>query len=269
MTRLSSPFFTSPTISRIRSGVSFPSLLSSLILWAWDTVGAIWNILFREERPLFRYRQEGYLISRVEREFSFIEFVQQVRDQFRKLEIALNLFGTLAGLIPDELYSFPARIWVVVLATFSSAASALQSIVLHFVGKGFFAGEQAVPVQVGIDHPDHGVIIPKDTNDDRQLAVSQLYGRVFPAVTGDDLVYAFGQGTDDQGIQDPVFADTVNEQEHLLVFDDLEGVVAEVSQAFHLDLDDPFVFINCKRQALFLHRWYFYYAKNIPVLWCQ
>ena len=92
-----------------------------------------------------------------------------------------------------------------------------DSIQLHAVGVGSFAGKNIFPVQVGIDQQDDGCIIVHITDNGRHGFLTSQPGRMVPPVTGDDFIAAVGIRSDDGRCQHTVFLDAFHGFLHVLV----------------------------------------------------
>ena len=156
---------------------------------------------------------------------------------------------------------------VVNLTTILSAALALDGFILHFVGKGLLTGADRLPEQIGIHHTDHGIIIPQHPDNHRHLPETEMLRGIFPAVSGDDLIHTFRKRADDQRIHDTVFADALDELQHLSIRFHLKWMVPELPQALHFDLHDLLVRLNLV--YINRHKHTFLPARFVHLLTCR
>ena len=56
-----------------------------------------------QQIPLFLFFEKGQLIGRIERDFPFIDHIQQFGNQLRQADIALNLISALTNLLGQNI----------------------------------------------------------------------------------------------------------------------------------------------------------------------
>ena len=115
----------------------------------------------------------------------------------------------------------------------------LNGIQLHLVGECLFAGQDSLPLQVGIHHCDHRFIVRQLPDDDRHRLDTQHLTRRQSPVTGDQLVAAVRQRPCQRRGDGTHLADALDHPLHLLVVLHLEGVTLERVQLGQRNIPHP------------------------------
>ena len=101
----------------------------------------------------------------------------------------------------------------------------------HFqlVGKRFFAGQQAFPMEIAVHQHDGGCVPVERINMGRNLLDSCPLGGVEPPVAGDHFIFVFDavHRTNDQRCEDAKFPDTVYKRIHFGVILHIERMPLE------------------------------------------
>ena len=103
----------------------------------------------------------------------------------------------------------------------------LDGIQLHLVGERLFAGQDSLPLQIGVHHCDHRFIVGQLPDDDGHRLDAQHLTRRQSPVTGDQLVTAVRQRPCQRRGDGSHLADALDHPLHLLVVLHLEGVTLE------------------------------------------
>ena len=115
----------------------------------------------------------------------------------------------------------------------------LDGIQLHLVGKCLFAGQDGLPLQVGIHHCDHRFIVGQLPDDDGHRLDAQHLTRRQSPVAGDQLIAAIGQRSCQRRRNGTHLADALNHPLHLLVVLHLERVTLERVQLGQRNIPHP------------------------------
>ena len=65
--------------------------------------GSLFTVHRVQQIPLFLFFEKGQLIGRIERDFPFIDHIQQFGNQLRQADIALNLISALTNLLGQNI----------------------------------------------------------------------------------------------------------------------------------------------------------------------
>ena len=79
----------------------------------------------------------------------------------------------------------------------------LDGIQLHLVGERLFAGQDGLPLQIGVHHCDHRFIVRQLPDDDGHRLDAQHLTRRQSPVAGDQLVTAVRQRLASAGVMAP------------------------------------------------------------------
>ena len=115
----------------------------------------------------------------------------------------------------------------------------IQCIQLHLVGKRLFAGQDSLPLQIGVHHCDHRFIVRQLPDDDRHRLDAQHLTRCQPPVAGDQLIAAVRQRPCQRRGNSAHLADALDHPLHLLVVLHLEGVTLERVQLGQWNIPHP------------------------------
>ena len=115
----------------------------------------------------------------------------------------------------------------------------LDGIQLHLVGECLFAGQDSLPLQIGVHHCDHRFIVRQLPDDDRHCLGAQHLTRRQPTMAGDQLVAAARQRPCKCRSDSPHLADALDHPLHLLVVLHLEGMTLERVQLGQRNIPHP------------------------------
>ena len=115
----------------------------------------------------------------------------------------------------------------------------IQRIPFHFVGKRLFAGQDSLPLQIGVHHCDHRFIVGQLPDDDRHRLDAQHLTRRQSPVTGDQFIAAVRQRPCQRRGDGSHLADALDHPLHLLVVLHLEGVTLERVQLGQWNIPHP------------------------------
>ena len=118
----------------------------------------------------------------------------------------------------------------------------LDGIQLHLVGERLFAGQDGLPLQVGVHHCDHRFIVRQLPDDDGHRLDTQHLARRQSPVAGNQLVAAVGQRPCQCRGNGSHLADAIDHPLHLLVVLHLEGVTLERVQLGQWNIPHPLQF---------------------------
>ena len=115
----------------------------------------------------------------------------------------------------------------------------LDGIQLHLVGERLFAGQDGLPLQIGVHHCDHRFIVRQLPDDDGHRLDAQHLTRRQSPVAGDQLVTAVRQRPCQRRGDGSHLADALDHLLHLLVVLHLEGVTLERVQLGQRNVPHP------------------------------
>ena len=120
-----------------------------------------------------------------------------------------------------------------------SDALMLDGIQLHLIGKCLFAGQDSLPLQIGVHHCDHRFIVGQLPDDDGHRLDAQHLTRRQSPVAGDQLIAAARQRPCQHRGDGSHLADALDHPLHLLVVLHLEGVTLERVQLGQWNIPHP------------------------------
>ena len=118
----------------------------------------------------------------------------------------------------------------------------IQRIPFHLVGKRLFAGQDSLPLQIGVHHCDHRFIVGQFPDDDGHRFNAKHLTRRQPPVAGDQFIAAVRQRPCQCWGNGSHLADALDHPLHLLIVLHLEGVTLERVQLGQWNIPHPLQF---------------------------
>ena len=103
-------------------------------------------------------------------------------------------------------------------------ALVLQSLQFHLVGFGSLAGQDVLPLEVGVHHHDNGGVIVQFPDNDRDGIQSRQFRGMMAPVAGDDLIPAVWVRAHDEGISYTHLPDALHRLRHGVIVQHFEGM---------------------------------------------
>ena len=120
--------------------------------------GAVELLHTEEKAGLLLLRQIGQLHGWTEGHFPFVHHRKQRGYQVGQPDVAVDLIAAVAALLGQFFIGIePFPQWGKSVVT--AVALAIQGLQLHLVGKGFFAGQDVLSLQIGIHHGHHCLLV--------------------------------------------------------------------------------------------------------------
>ena len=123
-----------------------------------------------------------------------------------------------------------------------SDALMLDGIQLHLVGECLFAGQDGLPLQIGVHHCDHRFIVGQFPDDDGHRFNAKHLTRRQSPVAGDQFIAAVRQWPCQRRGNGSHLADALDHPLHLLVVLHLERVTLERVQLGQWNIPHPLQF---------------------------
>ena len=121
----------------------------------------------------------------------------------------------------------------------------LDSLILHFQGHGFFAGQNRFTLtEVVIRHSENGLVIRHIADDTGHIAIPGKLAGHLAAVASDDLIAAALTGTYQRGLVDATVADALHQRFHFRIVTDTERMILERVQVRKVKIDNLLFFAS-------------------------
>ena len=106
----------------------------------------------------------------------------------------------------------------------------LQGFQFHFIGKGFFARQDFLPLEVAVHHDNSRFVIIQCPNEYRHGGLTRQLTPPLAPVARYDLIAALLPGADDTGRENAASCDTLHCFLHRFIIPYLEGMIFEREQ---------------------------------------